>query len=232
MAVRKYLDEHGLAVLVDKIKERSVNVYRIKGGAIYADADYLADPAKEAGIDSVGLWQEISGTWTKVTDVEPGWVFNVSNKFKTDADFIEGANNVVAGGTNIVAVNTGTDAAPVMKWDLLAMSLDVSIYQTKKLAAPLTVFTADGNVASASALPANISAAATVKTGTVYEIVTAGGDATDEHDLYIASVDKDTGDITWVNIGNQTTVEGALKFLGDVAPNTPITDAEIEALFA
>ena len=55
--------------------------------------------------------------------------------------------------------------------------------------------------------------------------------------VYRAHVEVDPDDttkniITWVKLGDQLTVEGALAFLGNIAANTPITDAEIEELWA
>lgn len=241
MAVIQYLDKQGLTTLVKEIKKRTAGIYTIKGSAIYADADYVThaqagDAGYIADIDSVGLWVNNSGTWEKVTAVKAGWVYNVTNQFITDEDFIEGDGSEVVAGTNIVAINLGDDDTPNMKWDLLAMSLSLEAYQTKELLNPITVFSNQTpTVYTASAdLPSTEAGAAVTITDLMVAII--GGDSTETGDVYRASVtvnasDATQNDITWVKLGDQHTVEGALAFLSNTCPNTPITDAEIIALF-
>lgn len=269
--VIKYLDKHGLGTLVAQIKKRTTQVYTVKGSAIYADADFVALPGadKEAidtgasAINAVGLWQKDNGTYGQITDLAVGDVYDIINAFTTDANFREGAGKQVEEGMNIVAVNTGTEAVPEMKFDLLAGLLNLDKYQTKKLvnAAGIEVF---DNTAFHTAFP---SAAETVNetvitglTGATFTGATAQADAEADvaSKIYVAAIcDEDgastlEGDVfrcfaeaaeststpgdwevtyTWVKLGNQTTVEGMLEFLGKVAPNTPITDDEIIALF-
>ena len=62
------------------------------------------------------------------------------------------------------------------------------------------------------------------------------GTGDEEGDVYRAHVAVDETDptvnnITWVKLGDQLTVEGALAFLGNTCPNTSITDKEIEDLW-
>lgn len=217
----QYLDKQGLTTLVKEIKKRSTNVYTIKGNAVYADEAYLTtDAATTNGIDSVGLWQDINGTWTKITEVKAGWVFNIDNDFNTDADFIEGAGSKVVAGINIVAVNLGDDVTPNMKWDLLAMGVSLEEYQTKKL---LTAygFPVDETVDTYDDLPDTEYAV----DGKLYLV-------NDTKDLYRATIPlADAAIVEYTKIGNLGTVEGALETISNTAPNTPITDAEIEALF-
>lgn len=217
----QYLDKQGLTTLVKEIKKRSTNVYTIKGNAVYADEAYLTtDAATTNGIDSVGLWQDINGTWTKITEVKAGWVFNIDNDFNTDADFIEGAGSKVVAGINIVAVNLGDDVTPNMKWDLLAMGVSLEEYQTKKL---LTAygFPVDETVDTYDDLPDTEYAV----DGKLYLV-------NDARDLYLATIPlADAAIVEYTKIGNLGTVEGALETISNTAPNTPITDAEIEALF-
>lgn len=223
MAVIQYLDKRGLKTLVKEITKRTTQVYVVKGSAIYADSAYLASDTKETGITSTGLWQNDGGTWKKITEVQVGWVYNIINSFTTDADFIEGAGNKVEGGTNIVVASVGTGNA--IKWDLLAMSLSLDTYQTKKLLAAIDVFTAG------TSTPIKVTALATAP---------AAGTPADpaENDVVIvtAGTDKDNvyryNGTAWVKIGDQVTVEGSLELLSKVAPNTPISDAEIIAAFA
>ena len=238
-----YLDKHGLGTVLKLIKKRTSDVYVIKGSGIYADAGFLAfaADAKEAiatgasSITTAGLWQLQSGTWTQISDVQPGWVYSIINGFTTDTQFVEGANFKVADGTNIVVVNEGTEAAPVLKWDLLARTLDLDDYQTKKLVAPLEVF--ENETPTTYTDHTLLPASEPVATATITDLMVAiMGVGAEEGDVYRAHVapnasDPTVNDIVWVKLGNQLTVEGALEFLGSTCPNTPITDAEIEAIF-
>lgn len=224
MAIIQYLDKRGLGTLIKEINKRTSSVYVIKGSAIYADAAFIANKSSitEFGditaINSVGLWQKQSGSWVKITEVKIGWVYNIENNFKTDTDFLEGTGHDVEAGTNIVVVDVGTGT---VKWDLLAMSLSLDAYQTKALVAAIDVFAAGTStpikvtaVASSTALPDT--------------------DGATEYDVAICNDTKDVyrfNGTAWVKIGDQVTVEGSLELLSKVAPNTPISDNEIKALF-
>lgn len=238
-----YLDKHGLGTVLKLLKKRTSDVYIIKGSGIYADTAFLAlTPAeKEAiatgasSITTAGLWQLQSGAWTQISDVQPGWVYSIKNNFITDAQFVEGANFKVADGTNIVVVNEGTEAAPVLKWDLLARTLDLDEYQTKELVAPLEVFENETptTYTDHTLLPASEPVATATITDLMVAIMGAGAEEGDVYRAHVApnASDPTINDIVWVKLGNQLTVEGALEFLGNTCPNTPITDAEIEAIF-
>lgn len=223
----KYLDAAGVRVLTEEIKKRIANVYDIKGSAIYADADYLVDPTKIVDIDSVGLWVNVDNVWTKVTAVDPGWVYNIQNKFTTDSNFIEGAGTEVNAGMNIVAVNTGTTDTPVMKWDLFSTSVTLDAYQTKALSTPISMITPDySNYATVADLP---TAEADFPAG----LVTGSTAVLSNSDIYQATVTT-TNNVTtasWTYIGNQTTVEGSLDLIANLVPTQPITAAEIRAMF-
>lgn len=240
MAVIKYLDEHGLETLVKQIKKRTTSIYTVKGEAIYADADYVAHAAAgdfgyEISVTSTGLWKLIDGTWTKLTAFEEGYVYSIVNPFTTDSDFIEGAGEKITAGTNIVVVKEGTETEPVYKWDLFASALQLDEYQTKKLVTPLTVFnneTVTEYTTFVDLPKIEVAAAATI-TENMIAIMGEGDELGDVYRAHVAPNDSDPtkNDITWVKLGDQLTVEGALQFLGNVAANTPITNAEILALF-
>lgn len=223
----KYLDAAGVRVLTEEIKKRIANVYDIKGSAIYADADYLVDPTKIVDIDSVGLWVNADNVWTKVTAVDPGWVYNIQNKFTTDSNFIEGAGIEVNAGMNIVAVNTGTTDTPVMKWDLFSTSVTLDAYQTKALSTPISMITPDySNYATVADLP-------TAEVDFPAGLVTGSTAVLSNSDIYKATVTT-TNNVTtasWAYIGNQTTVEGSLDLIANLVPTQPITAAEIRAMF-
>ena len=104
MATKKYLDYDGLVELVEKIEEK------------YAPIQALTFK---------GTVATISGLPT-VSGVDAGSVYNVTTGGTTTADFVEGAGQTLQDGENVVAVNTGTDLAPVMKWDILGGVFDIS----------------------------------------------------------------------------------------------------------
>lgn len=137
MPETKFVSQEALGAyteaLSQKLANKLSNIYTPKGSAIYADTAYLASANKVSpAIDSVGLWQQIDGNWVKITEVYPGWVYNITNEFVTDANFIDGGNIKPLAGVNIVVVNTGTAQTPVLKFDLLAVSTktDLSDYDT------------------------------------------------------------------------------------------------------
>jgi len=243
--VLNFLDKHGLGTLMTLVKKGVTGVYRVKGTAIYADAAFLAlTPAeKEAiatgasSIVAAGIYQLDNGVWTAIdtsafTIDNVGDVYDILNGFVTDATFREGADHQIAPGMNIVLVNIGTEDSPVFVWDLLPGLLDLDLYQTKKLLDPLTVFTAgDPKVhtyADITAAPqTEPTATATIEQYDV-AIITAGDNKDHVFRAFIDSTTTPgTNDITWVDLGDQVTVEGALKLLGSMCPNTPITDEEI-----
>lgn len=232
MAVISYLNLAGVRKIASEVKKRVSQMYDIKG-----TARYINDDAVDATFTSTGLWKQVSGVWTKVDSFKVGYVYNIENSFTTDADFVEGAGNKVTGGTNIVVVNEGTEAAPVLKFDLLANAMSLEAYQLKALTTPATVFTNETpTVYTASAdLPTTEDVASATITDLMVAII--GGSTAEAGDVYRASVtvnasDETKNDITWVKLGDQLTVEGLLSLLAEVTPNTPITDAEIEAAFA
>lgn len=246
MAKINYLDKHGLGTLIKLLKRGQTGVYVVKGRAIYADAAFLAlTPAeKEAiatgasSIETAGFWQLTDGAWTPVDtkQTEEGDVYDIINSFTTDVTFREGAGHQIDAGMNIVAVNVGTAAAPSLKWDLFSGLLDLDKYQTKKLVEPLTVFENETPTVYTSA--ASLPTSEAIASATIEDLMVAIMGTGDElGDVYRAHVEVDPDDdtkniITWVKLGDQLTVEGSLAFLGSVAANTPITDEEIEDLWA
>ena len=236
MAINKYLDEHGLNTLVQEIKKNTAKTYKVKGTAIYADDAYLVSEDKHSEIDSKGLWKLVDGTWTKITTFEVGWVYNISNRFTTDADFVEGAGTTLDVGTNIVVAEIADEnGTTIYKWDVLGNALDLTDYQTKKLVTPLTVFSNETTViyASYSDLPASEAKVSATITDNMVAIMSG---ANELGDVYRASVTENAADatqnvITWKKLGNQNTVEGALELFANITPNTPITEQEIVDLF-
>lgn len=58
---------------------------------------------------------------------EEGKVYNISDAFVTDEDFVEGTGISYPAGTNVVCIEATTD---VYKWDVLAGFVDLSSYET------------------------------------------------------------------------------------------------------
>lgn len=232
MAIISYLNIDGVRKIASEVKKRVSQMYDIKGTARYINED-----AVDTTFTSTGLWKQVSGVWTKVDSFKVGYVYNIENAFVTDTDFVEGAGNKVTGGTNIVVVNEGTDVAPVLKFDLLANAMSLDAYQLKVLQNPVTVFS--NQTPTVYTASADLPSTEPVASATITDLMVAiiGGSSSEAGDVYRASVtvnasDETQNDITWVKLGDQLTVEGMLSLLASTAPNTPITDAEIEAAFA
>ena len=59
---------------------------------------------------------------------EEGKVYNVSDAFTTDEDFVEGTGKSYPAGTNVVCIDS--DDAGTYKWDVLSGFVDLSAYET------------------------------------------------------------------------------------------------------
>lgn len=58
-----------------------------------------------------------------------GNVYYIKDNFTTTAEFIEGAGNDYTAGTSIYVINMGDETTPLLYWDVLSASIDLSIYQ-------------------------------------------------------------------------------------------------------
>lgn len=210
-----------------KINSKLVNIYIIKGSAIYADAAYIASPTKVSpDIDSVGIWQQVDGNWTKITNYRAGWTYNITNDFTTDAIFVEGAGIEAKAGINITVINTGTEEVPNYRLDLMSASGSIdpallAVKQNKVLTNEPDVVVPDLTYATAAARLA-------ATTSTVSDGMIAYQEDTEEY--YYADVFQ--GVLTWYDIGNTKTVEDAIILISSVMPSKPIPIADIRALFA
>ena len=97
MAVKKYLDLEGLQHFLAKADERYASIQALVYKGVVADIAHLPTVADEA----------------------IGNMYTVTTGGTTTADFVEGAGKDLQDGENVVAVNTGTESDPVMKWDIL-----------------------------------------------------------------------------------------------------------------
>lgn len=257
MSETKYVSKEALdaytQALSQKLNSKLSNIYTPKGSAIYADTAYLASDSKASpAINSVGLWQQINGNWAKLTEVMPGWVYNITNAFTTDTNFVEGAGVEPLEGVNIVVVNVGTTQNPSLKFDLLAVSTetdlsgyDTSAEVTQKINSAiagvdeelqnLDIPTKQNKVMSAEpeiVLPDLTYADATARTADTTTNVSDGMVAfqEDTEEYWYAEVNNSS--ILWHDIGNTKTVEGVIKLIGSIIPIKPISTAEIQAMFA
>lgn len=97
----------------------------------YSNAKQFAQEIRTAMNAYNGAWKArgsviFANLPATLTLAMEGYVYNVSNKFTTDSRFVEGAGIVCAAGTNVAIVNTGTEQAPVMKFDTLGVFIDTS----------------------------------------------------------------------------------------------------------
>lgn len=232
MPEAKYIDTEALSAYTEALSKKLSRVYSTKGSAIYADTSYLASANKASpAIDSVGLWQQVDGNWVQITEFRATWVYNITNAFTTDSNFIDGGGNKIASGNNIAVVNVGTEQNPVLKFDLLALGIDLedinaalaqlSNKQTKTLSTDNRIVLPDVTVADATAREA-LTSADVADRDIVYQ--------TDTQEYYYVQVD--TNIVTLYDIGNTKTVEGMLKLIGSLLPVKPISTAEIQAMFA
>lgn len=210
----KYLDENGVRKIVKEVTKRTTSVYTVKGSAIYADDAYLANPVKEAAITSKGLWQLKDGAYTKVSTFVVGDVYSIQNPFITDATFHEGAGLQVDTGMNIVVL----ESDPAVKFDTLGDITNLDAYQKKVLEDEIVLYDAPlGSSTGAALEEENLYKQFKMPDGTVKRIErNADGTGFEARTL----------------TDSNTTVEGVLTYIESIMPNTPITDAEIDAIFA
>lgn len=105
MANKKYLDYEGLQELVEKIEEKYAPIQAVQYKGSVATISNLPTVANTA----------------------VGSMYNVITGGETTADFVvDEQGKILRDGANVVAVNTGTDADPIMKWDVVAGLFDLS----------------------------------------------------------------------------------------------------------
>lgn len=97
----------------------------------YSNAQQFAQAIRTAMNAYNGAWKArgsvtFANLPSTLTLAMEGYVYNVSDQFTTDTRFVEGAGKVYEAGTNVAVVNTGTEQAPVMKFDTLGSFIDTS----------------------------------------------------------------------------------------------------------
>lgn len=63
-----------------------------------------------------------------LSSTEEGKVYNITNEFTTNENFVEGAGKKYPAGTNVVCIDT--DDSGTYKWDVLSGFVDLSAYET------------------------------------------------------------------------------------------------------
>lgn len=92
--------------LVDqKIKAATTSCYKVKGSVNFADLS--------------------------LEGVSEGFTYNVNDAFTSTEDFKDGAGLEYPAGTNVVAVNVGTEESPEYKWDPQSGTYDFSGFVMK-----------------------------------------------------------------------------------------------------
>lgn len=95
---KKYLDETGAQKLADKIKEVNTKV------------DNLPSPITPKGTVAFASLPTLS-------DVSVGWMYNISDDFTTDSDFVT-PGIACAAGSNVYCL----DVSGTKKWDVFAVA--------------------------------------------------------------------------------------------------------------
>lgn len=133
------------------VKASQLNYFKSKADALYqtkaisAIAGLNAENVEAAIAELLGKIQAIpsaiipKGTRTfsqlaPATDLVAGnlgFMWNISDAFTTDSNFVEGSGKSVAAGSNVYVVNNGTTAEPSYKYDIFAGPIDLSGYALK-----------------------------------------------------------------------------------------------------
>lgn len=96
MATKQYLDKEGLKEVLLKLREQFAEIDSVIFRGVVADVAAL--PSLSGGA------------------VKAGDMYTIQNEDTTTADFVEGAGKAIDPYSEVVVVNQGTSAAPVLKW--------------------------------------------------------------------------------------------------------------------
>ena len=110
-------DEEILAAIIDGTEYTDEPQSRIEYLLLELKAAIEAG-STDSPIKYKGSKANIAALPTVATTPE-GYMYTLISGGTTTADFVEGAGHTIPDGGNVVAVNTGTEENPVMKWDTL-----------------------------------------------------------------------------------------------------------------
>lgn len=127
-----YTDGQVSAAKTELIGSGSGSSTTIKG--VYDEAKTYTDQQVAAQIGSAykAAGSVNFASLPELAASEEGKVYNITNEFTTNENFIEGAGNEYPAGTNVVCVDS--DDAGTYKWDVLSGVVDLSLYDTSTVA--------------------------------------------------------------------------------------------------
>lgn len=107
-----------------------------KGYQTAANVDTKVNAAKTELQNSLGSAFRAKGSTAFASLPAPasatkGDVWNITDQFTTDDQFVDGSGKTLLAGTNVVAVAVTTGDTTVMKWDALTGMIDLSGYMRK-----------------------------------------------------------------------------------------------------
>ncbi len=107
-----------------------------KGYQTAANVDSKVNAAKTELQNSLGSAFRAKGSTAFASLPAPasatkGDVWNITDQFTTDDQFVDGSGKTLPAGTNVVAVAVTTGDTTVMKWDALTGMIDLSGYMRK-----------------------------------------------------------------------------------------------------
>ena len=107
-----------------------------KGYQTAANVDAKVNAAKTELQNSLGSAFRAKGSTAFASLPAPasatkGDVWNITDQFTTDDQFVDGSGKTLPAGTNVVAVAVTTGDTTVMKWDALTGMIDLSGYMRK-----------------------------------------------------------------------------------------------------
>ena len=107
-----------------------------KGYQTAANVDAKVNAAKTELQNSLGSAFRAKGSTMFASLPAPasatkGDVWNITDQFTTDDQFVDGSGKTLPAGTNVVAVAVTTGDTTVMKWDALTGMIDLSGYMRK-----------------------------------------------------------------------------------------------------
>lgn len=101
----------------------------IKGAKKYTDAQIAAKIAAVYKPGGSVAFVQLAGLLSAENE---GKVYNLTDEFTTDDSFVDGSGKKYPAGTNVVCIDTGSDA---FKWDIMSGFIDLSPYDTADEAA-------------------------------------------------------------------------------------------------
>lgn len=127
----------GLATPADVTTAAQVDtIVTGKGYQTAANVDAKVNAAKTELQNSLGSAFRAKGSTAFASLPAPasatkGDVWNITDQFTTDDQFVDGSGKTLPAGTNVVAVAVTTGDTTVMKWDALTGMIDLSGYMRK-----------------------------------------------------------------------------------------------------